>query len=163
LQGCGFSLASIELQIGLLLLAVTCGFAWFKGGPGERAGATAVAVAWVASLAVQTFAVASLQPVALLLFDLALAASLLIIAIRYASRWLGTAMLLQAFMLAMHAEQLGDDGGMGRITYVVILNAASAAMLLTIVASTVGAWVKRARQQRADSKLDATPGVASPA
>ncbi len=67
-------------------------------------------------------------------------------------------MLLQAVMLTIHAEQLSEDG-IGHITYFIVLNLASYAMLLTIVASTIGAWMKRTRQHRAEAK---PPGVATP-
>jgi len=142
-----------------MLLGATCLFAWFKGGIGERAGATAVAIAWIGSVATPALFPAGLQPVILLMLDVLLAAALLMIAIRYSSRWLGAAMLLQAFMLAIHAEQLGEDGGMGRITYFIILNAASAAMLLTIIASTVGAWTKRARERRQAAAHPGPPSI----
>lgn len=156
-------MGSIAAQIGLLTLVGTCLFAWAKGGSGERAGAAAVAVAWIGSLAVQALLPRGIHAIPLLLFDVALAAALLIIAIRYSSLWLGAAMLLQGFVLAVHAEALSDSDTRN-MTYVVVLNLASYVMLLAIIASTAGAWIKRNKARAAaTASAPPPPGVATAA
>lgn len=153
---------SFILQIGLLSLVATSVFAWGKGGPGERAGSSAVAISWIASLATLALAPKPAHAVVLLLFDAALATALLVIAIRYTSLWLGVAMIVQAFVLALHSQHVGQDVIAGR-TFVVLANIASYAQLLAIVASTCASWLKRSRARRNVASPPPPPGMLSAA
>lgn len=147
-------MGSLILQFGLLALVGTCIFAWTAGGPGERAGSSAIAVAWIASLASAPLIPHDQHPIAFLIFDVALATALLVIAIRYASLWLGVAMMVQAFLLALHGEHLGE-GGLPAYTFVVLSNTASAVQLLAIVAATIASILERGR--KAEPARDLSP------
>ncbi len=138
------------MQIGLLALIAIVLFAWIKGGSGERVGATAVAVAWIGSLAVQPLMPAEARPLVLLGFDFALATALLAAALLYPSFWLGATMMLQAFVLAVHAFHLEDgvrEEGL-RLAYIAVLNAVSYSVLLALTASTLAGWLKRRKTIR---------------
>jgi predicted anti-sigma-YlaC factor YlaD len=151
------------VQVGLLVLVAIVLFAWSKGGPGERVGAAAVAVAWIGSLAVESLMPADTRPLVLLGFDVALSTALLAAALLYPSFWLGATMMLQAFVLAVHAFHLEDgvrEEGLRR-AYIAVLNAVSYSVLLALAASTLVGWLKRRRAIRvaapANTPLDARP------
>mgnify|MGYP000993846615 CR=1 FL=1 len=101
----GFYLHNL-LRIAIVLVTA---FAWFKGGPAERIGAT---VNLVGSLAVM-FLVRAMQQeqigLVLLGLDGALGLVFLALAVRYTSLWLGGAMLLQAAQFSLHAYYLVLD------------------------------------------------------
>ena len=138
---------SLLVQFGLLSLVATIGFAWAKGDAADRAGATAVAVSWIATVATMALAPEPSHATILLIFDVVLATALLGIAIGYSSLWLGVAMLIQAALLALHAQHFGEAPVTGR-TFVIICNAASFAQLFAIVAATTASWLRRARLNR---------------
>ena len=145
-------------QIGLLLLTGACLFAWLKGGPAERAGASLIGAAWVGSLAVQSLTPAASHEIYLLIFDFLLAFGLLAIAIRFASFWLGVAMVLQGLVLALHAESM-SGWSLNLRQYIISLNLCSAGMLLAVVVATAAYWL---RSSRADRPNDAAPPPAMP-
>ena len=128
-------------QIGLILMIVTCLFALLKGGAAERYGASLIGTAWIASLGFQVLTPTGGREVTLLIVDFLLACGLLAIAIRYASLWIGTAMLLQAAILALHAEAMGGTTFSDRYHFYVALNVCSFGMLMPIAwASAVHWW-----------------------
>ncbi len=131
-------------QIGLILLACTCLFAWLKGGSAERAGASLIGGAWVASLCVQALTPGATHEIFLLIFDFLLAFGLLAMAIRYASLWLGVAMILQGVILALHSEAL-SGWSLNLRQYVIALNVCSIGMLAPIAWATAVQWVRSAR------------------
>jgi len=138
------------VQIGLVVLIASVLFAWTKGGPGERLGAVAVAVAWIGSLGLQWLLPADLRPLVLLCCDFALATALLAAALLYPSFWLGATMMLQAFVLAVHAFHLEDgvrEEGLRR-AYIALLNVVSYGVLFALAASTLAGWLKRRKAMR---------------
>ncbi len=149
------------MQIGLILLIAVVIFAWAKGGPGERVGSAVVAAAWIASLAVEMLAPRDARALSLLFFDFALATALLFVAIRYASVWLGVTMILQAFVLAVHALHQEDglrEAGV-RNAYILLLNLASSGVLIVIAVSTASAWMAR---RKAAASAAPPPALAHP-
>jgi predicted anti-sigma-YlaC factor YlaD len=143
-------LRELAVQIGLLVLIAIVLFAWIKGGPGERIGAAAVAVTWIACLAVLPFVPADLRPMVFMTSDIVLATSLLVAALLYPSFWMGAAMMLQAFVLAVHAFHL-EDGARGfadRLTYARVINAVSYGVLIALAASTLAGWLRRRKALR---------------
>ena len=136
-------------QIGLLLLIGACLFAWLKGGPAERAGASLIGAAWIGSLAVQALTTSSTHEIYLLIFDFLLAFGLLGIAIRFASLWLGVAMLLQGIVLALHAESM-SGWSLNLRQYIIALNLCSAGMLLAIVGATAAYWFRSSNARGSD-------------
>lgn len=155
-------MSSLILQFGLLWLVATILFAWAKGGAGERVGSTAIAVSWIASLATLALVPKADHAIVLLIFDVALATALLIVAIRYSSLWLGVAMFVQAGLLALHGQHFGEEAVPGR-TFVIISNVASAIQLLAISAATCASWLKRAKGRRGADGAAAPPGMLSAA
>ncbi len=150
------------MQVGLVVLIAIVLFAWIRGGAGERVGATAVAVAWIGSLAVQPLTPADMRPLVLLGFDFALATALLAAALLYPSFWLGATMMLQAFVLAVHAFHLEDgvrEEGLRR-AYIELLNTVSYGVLFALAASTGAGWLKRRKAARgaAPAPLPPAPG-----
>lgn len=136
-------------KIGLLLIFAVAGFAWWKGGQGERTGAAAVVVAWIVALAVQSLTAGYGQMVALTAVDGLLALAMLFIAFSYSSLWLGVAMVLQGGVLAVHSIALG--GGLSSRDYFIALNLTSTAMLWAMVFATVGSWINRSRTEAKDA------------
>lgn len=153
-----------SVQVGLCVLIAIVLFAWIKGGPGERVGATAVAVTWIGCLAVLPLTPVDLRAFVFMTSDFVLATALLIAALLYPSFWLGAAMMLQAFVLAVHAFHLEDgvrEEGLRR-AYVGMLNAVSYGVLLALAASTLAGWLKRRKAAR-DALHPLLPAEAKPA
>lgn len=130
------------LMFFLAFIFSVCVFAWAKGGPAERYGALFIAVSAVAVELVHWFLPRDLQGLLLLAVDGFLAASFLLLALRYASAWLGGAMLLQAIQFSLHAYYFVTGVHRGD-TYAIINNLDSTGVMLCIVIGTVIAWRKR--------------------
>ncbi len=152
------------MQLGLTMLVAVVLFAWIKGGPGERVGSAAIAMAWIGSLAVEVLAPRDARATILLFFDFALAAALLATAIRYASFWLGATMMLQAFVLAVHALHQEDglrEAGLNN-AYIVALNLSSYGLLLAVAISTTTKWMARRKAAGSASPPAHSPAMAHP-
>ena len=151
---------SIYVNMGLSGLLITVAFAWWKGGRAERMGAAMIAAIWLTVVAVQT-AFTGLFPTALLFAsDIVGGVGFLIIAIRYSSVWLGAAMLFEAGSFAAHAFQMADPDGPrwhGMRVYLMITNIMSDLILLTLVAGTIAAILRRRRAVR--DKVEASTRV----
>lgn len=134
---------SFSMMLALAVIFGVCALAVVKGGPAERFGGMIVAGATVAVALVHWAAPGPLQTILLLAVDGLVASGFLILALRYASFWLGGAMLLQAVQFSLHAyylisqEQRND-------TYALINNLDSIGVLLCILVGTLIAWRKRA-------------------
>lgn len=87
----------ISLTLGIAL------FALLKGGPAERLGGAMVGANLLLSVFVGSFLPPSVETLFRLTLDGLTALGLLIIAFRYASFWLGGAMLLYAAQFSLHA------------------------------------------------------------
>jgi len=96
--------SAILIFWGLSLLTIGIGvLALVKGGPAERAGAALILGIMIAGRLVGVFLPESTHPILRLTEDGLTAIGLLVIALRYASFWLGGAMLLYAALFALHA------------------------------------------------------------
>jgi ABC-type spermidine/putrescine transport system permease subunit I len=162
---------SFYSQLSIVALVLCCGFAIWKGGLAERAGAVMILAMWVVTLIASAETQSYLPATAFLVSDGVLAVGLLILAIRFSSLWMGVAMLLQALSLSFHAAYFAAD--QTEISkkvlhfYVLGKNLSSLAMLLVIVIGTIASWRRRARgeirtRSRADIALQTeaapTPG-----
>lgn len=90
----------------ILLTVSTMGislFALWKGGPAERLGGAMVGGNLILSILSGLLLPESFEQVARLTLDGLTALGLLVIAVRYASFWLGGAMLLYAAQFSLHA------------------------------------------------------------
>jgi riboflavin transporter FmnP len=149
--------------LGYVLLVFTFAFALWKGGVAERIGGSMNLAAGILVLSLHWLIGADAQPIAELVVDAALAAGFLFLAIRFASLWLGVAMLLQAVQFSLHAyymvTEIPHDWNYARIN-----NVDTTGINLMIIAGTVIALRKRARDQReADRKAaEAAARTASP-
>lgn len=136
-------------KVGLLLILVVAGFAWWKGATAEREGALAVVIAWLITLALQALLPHNHQLRVIAAVDGLLALALLVVAFRHSSLWLGMAMVLQGGVLAVHSLALGE--AISARQYYIALNLASSAMLWAIVFATIGSWMNRSRQAKAST------------
>ena len=142
---------SIYSQIGYVVLLGMFAFALWKGDLAERVGGSLNFAAGVFALAVHPMLSRDVQPMALLVVDASLAMGFLFLAIRYASMWLGVAMLLQAVQFSLHAyymvTELPHDWNYARIN-----NIDTTGINLVIIGATIFAWRKRNRLAREDAE-----------
>ena len=92
-----------------------CLLAWMRGGAAERYGAAMVALSWTLVIVFQSL-FANWGPslwvvsVPMLVCDFLLSFGLLVLALRYASLWVGAAMLAQSAQLGIQAFFIADGG-----------------------------------------------------
>jgi hypothetical protein len=90
--------------IALIAFSVlSCVFAFLRGAAPERIGAGVIFANLLLSLGGQMIVSQSTFLVAQLTLDAVTALALLVLAVRYASLWLGAVMLLYALQFALHA------------------------------------------------------------
>ncbi len=138
---------SLESQILLGLVIFSVALAWWKGGAPERLGALLNGVICLGIPIVQSATHQSLHTLPILIADGALAVGFLVLAIRYASLWLGAAMLLQAMAFSMHSALLLEVLKPG-LAYYAAMDAMSFGVLLSIIVGTFYAWSVRRRNAR---------------
>lgn len=146
--------------------AGVCMLAFVKGGPAERAGALLILIAWgfqslLQSLSIDGFkASLGLVKAPMLFSDFLLATGLLLLALRFASLWLGMAMIAQGGQLGAHAFFIAY-GGEHRYIFAVWSNVTSAVLLASLLTGTVTCWRRRVvSRQRAAGAL--TVGLPAP-
>lgn len=131
-----------ELEIASTLFA--CVFCLVKGGLPERWGSGAILVSYVVADII-IFASRPEFPTKLIFAcDFTLAFTLLVVAVRYGSLWLGCAMMLQAVIMCSEGMSFGGDG-LNESTQKMLNDSLSMAMLACVVASTVLSWRRRVR------------------
>ena len=134
----------------IFLLAVilsVCTFAVVKGGPAERRAGLIFAAGTIGVEIIHFTTPRELQGGLLLAMDGFVAGGFLLLALRYASVWLGGAMLLQAIQFSVHAYYF-VSGAQRDNTYAAINNIDSAGVLLCMIVGSVLAWRKRARDAK---------------
>ncbi|WGM41229.1 hypothetical protein [Caulobacter sp. NIBR1757] len=137
-----------------LAVLATFVFAVLKGGIAERFAATLVVIGALYAFGVGRLLDNEMRTLALLLGDFLLAMGFLTLAVRYASLWLGGAMLLQAVQFTLHAwYMLGERRP--DMFHVIVNNADTVGILLCIVLGTATAWRRRGERQT-------TAGAAAP-
>lgn len=135
--------------IGLALLLGVVAFAIWRGGPAERNGAIMVAVAWIGAGVAQVFIPHIALIYVLLVADTLLALGFLLLAIRYSSRWLAVAMLLQGASLGFQAVKLMDLVDLKlRGTFLIAVNLLSLGILGALLGGTLST-MRRRRQEAA--------------
>lgn len=127
------------LTLSILLVAA---FAWWKGGVAERLSGAANAIVAALYLVVQVMISGDAVQVTLMLIDCALALTFLTLAVRYASLFLGAAMILQGAQFSLHAYFIVTDRMMDRV-YMLANNVISWLVLACIVVATLVYWSKR--------------------
>lgn len=134
------------------IMVAVCALAWLKGGTAERIGAGLIAGFWVFQDSLQTLAgsfAASLPLVQLpiLLGDFILATGFLVLALRFASLWLGVAMLAQGAQLGAHAIFIAN-GGHHADDFARWSNISSAVLLTSLLTGTLTCWRRRVVARR---------------
>jgi len=135
---------------GFAVLFATFAFALWKGEMAERIGGTLNLAAGVFAMAVHPLLAKDVQPVALLVADAALAMGFLFLAIRFASMWLGVAMLLQAVQFSLHAYYMVTEAAHD-LNYARINNIDTTGINICIVLGTIVAVRRRMRLRREES------------
>jgi len=139
------SISPIIIAIGLALLVLAgCGFAFFKGGPAERAGSAVIAanlaLLWLADMMQNTAS----SGVFGLVVDGFTAIGLLIVVLRYGSLWLGGAMLLYAAQFTLRAFYFVSERPTDNF-FKAMNNLDFMGILLCLVVGTAVAWRRRTR------------------
>ena len=128
------------LTISTLLVGA---FAWWKGGPAEKSCGAANAIVALLYIVVQALVAASagLQ-VGFLVIDCGLALVFLALAVRYASLFLGVAMILQGAQFSLHAYYMVSERHLDQF-YLLTNNTISWLVLACIVIATLVTSRKR--------------------
>lgn len=133
---------SIIPIIGWIALAAILGLAVWKGAAAERLGVLATMATAVEVLLIESFTPPSIQSFLLLGADALLAGAFLFLAIRYASIWLGIAMMLQAGQFGLHA--IYTAGELARdYHYALTNNLVTFGILLAILFAVLSTWRRR--------------------
>jgi hypothetical protein len=134
------------LVLSLLIVAV-CLFALWKGGPAERAGAAIVLAMVVAERLLHLVVSREWWPILSLAGDALTALGLLAVALRFASVWLGAAMLFYAAQFTLHSVYLVTERSSNEPLHIVINDINFAGLLLSLTVGTTLAWRKRMRDR----------------
>ena len=148
-------------------IAVT-GFALWKGGQAERIGASLYLTCAIATELAHMIWVPEDAVLPLLVIDFALAFGFLMLAVRFASIWLGAAMILQAVQFSLHAWYLVTERPHD-LFYFRVNNLDTIGVTLVLVIGTILSWRRRLRQRkipqpaRSPIRARVTPPPATPA
>ncbi len=135
---------SLEPIIGWLVLLATCLFAWFKGTAPERLGAVFLLAGTVLALVIELTLPLHSRTVPILIGEGLLALGFLVLAIRYASLWLGVAMILQGLQFSLHAFYIVMERERDWL-FVAVTNVVTLAIIVCILVGTVFAWRRTRR------------------
>ncbi len=144
------STASIYLILWCLFWGAmlgSCVLAFWKGGPAERWGAGLIlifALLWE----VTRFLSDEWKPIAQLVGDGLTAVGLLAIAVRYASLWLGGALLFQAAQFSLHPFYFVTHRPQDSL-HIIINNTNLFAILACLIIGSLMTWRERKKAERA--------------
>jgi hypothetical protein len=131
--------------IALIAFSVlSCAFAFFRGATPERIGAGVIFANLLLTLGGQMIVSKSIFSVAQLTLDAVTALALLVLAVRYASLWLGAVMMLYALQFALHAFYSVTLRPRD-LLHTVINNVDFFAISLCLVIGTAVSWGRRTR------------------
>jgi hypothetical protein len=129
----------IQIAGPLVFSLVVCLFAMLKGGSAERGGAIVILANMLIGVVIEATGPTQIE---ILSLDGLTAAALLIMALRYASFWLGAVMLLYALQFALHAYYFVLERPRDFL-HAVLNNLDFFAVSLCLAAGTVVAWRRR--------------------
>ncbi len=124
-----------------------CGFAFWKGGPAERAGAVIILANLLLLWAGGWFLASASTGVFGLVVDGLTAVALLVIVLRYASLWLGGVMLLYAIEFTLRAFYFVTERPFD-LLHAIINNTDFMGVVFCLVAGTAVAWRRRVQAVR---------------
>ena len=127
------------------LIALTLGislFALWKGSPAERLGGAVVGANVLLSVFSGLFLPPPFEPLYRLTLDGLTALGLLVIAVRYASFWLGGAMLLYAAQFSLHAFYMVTSRSVD-LTHMRINNVNFLGISICLAVGTIVGWRRR--------------------
>ncbi|MGA0603981.1 hypothetical protein ACO2Q3_24970 [Caulobacter sp. KR2-114] len=142
---------TIYSQIGTIVLIAAFAFALWKGDAAERVGGGLNLAAGLFAMFLHPLLSPDIQPVALLGVDAALAAGFLFLAIRFASLWLGAAMMLQAVQFSLHAYYMVAEIP-HNLLFARINNIDTLGIVIAIVGGTAVSWRRRVRKRRLEAQ-----------
>lgn len=143
------------VQIFLLTLAVTTAFAVWKGDAAVRLAALINGALTVISIPYIQHAVAGDSgEVALVVEDLVGAIGYLLLAVRYANRWIGAIMLVYAGLFSLHSYYLVMERPHDEL-HAWLVNTGDWIVTLCLIAGTVAAWRRRLELEREEAELEA--------
>ena len=132
------------LTIDALTIAA-CLFAWWKGESAERWGGTINLIAATGAVIARLVLHAEIRDVTVLIADGVLAFGLLFLGVRYASLWIGAAMLLQAVQFLLHTYYFVLEVAHDRL-FSLVNNLVSLGVILCICGGTMLTWQRRTRR-----------------
>ena len=127
---------TLTTQVIWAAVFVVCLFGLLKGGPAERFGAGLTLAIAIAFQVVNSLLPIEARAVPHLVLDGVLALGFLVLAVRYASLWLGGVMLLQGVQFSLHAYFFVTKLTPG-VTYAVVNNLVTCGTLVGILLGTV--------------------------
>ena len=136
--------SSLTPILAWVALVAICSFAWVKGGQPERFGVAIILAGSAFAFLIHVAAPRSVQPLLLLGGEGSMGLAFLLLALRYASPWLGGAMLFQAVQFSLHAYYLVGELPRDR-TYALINNVDTFGVVACILVGALLAWRKRSR------------------
>jgi len=134
-------------QAGLVILIGAVAFVVAKGGRAERIAAGLLALAWVGSVLAQPLTGQLAPEIPFMATDLFLALGFLWLAVRYASLWIGAAMILEGALFFLHASHLSEETSRS-YAYLAAMNGLSYCVLACVVGAALASWRRRARARR---------------
>lgn len=149
-------LLSLPVTFSLLAFSLlTCAFALWKGGPAERIAAAIIVANVVFGFLNWSFVQSQIVDLGI---DGLSALALLAVTLRFASPWLGAAMLVYALQFGLDAYYLVlERPSASDKLHVAINNADSLAISLCLAAGTIVAWRRRARPPLSAGQAFAEP------
>ncbi|MBI1405018.1 MAG: hypothetical protein GC145_02710 [Caulobacter sp.] len=138
------------IQIVWLAILATFVFAIWKGGQAERWAGSLVVAGAIFAFTMHRTVPGDLLPTALLAGEFLLALGFLALAARFASLWLGAAMLLQAVQFMLHAWYLLSERPRD-IFYSLVNNIDTIGILICIIVGTATAWRRRSALERQEA------------
>ena len=141
---------TIFAQLGIVALVGALAFALWKGDSAERVGGGINLAAGLFAMFLHPLLSPDVQPVAQLVVDAALAAGFLFLSIRFASLWLGVAMLLQAVQFSLHAYYMVGDLKHDHL-FAEINNVDSWGIIFCIIGGTAVSWRRRLAKRRKEA------------
>lgn len=135
-------------DLGVAALVASSAFVFAKGRTAERLAVLLIDLTWLGLLCVQHLTGEIVPEIPFVASDLVLALGFLILAVRFASLWLGAGMLLEGALFFLHSTHISEHPARS-YGYLVSVNVLSYCVLGTVVGAAAANWFKKMRDRRA--------------